>query len=162
MFMQPIFDELNLEKAVRAEFGLNLNVKSQIARVPVSPSDVATVFLTDKGLLFALIDGRAKLTLGDVKKIITRMNLAAEEFWPPQKDPDYFRRRATEKFNEVFPGRGVVRDDDLAFYKTLAPYSPALVQIAEVRDGVIKQFDTDAVGHWRPSVKFAYRRIRTS
>ena len=70
--------------------------------------------------------------------------------------------RFRDKFNETFPGRIAVSDEDLYFYKTLAPYCPALAQISEVTSGVIKQYDSTAVGNWRPSVRFSYRRLQTS
>ena len=69
---------------------------------------------------------------------------------------------ATRKFQEVFPGRRTVSEDDIAFYKTLVPYSPALVLIREVKTGTIYQYDSDASGGWRPHAKFSYRRIATS
>jgi hypothetical protein len=48
----------------------------------------------------------------------------------------------------------------LHFYKTLAPYNPALVLISEVKNGEIYQFDSDAYGNWRVGARFSYRRIR--
>jgi len=165
--MKPLYDEVSLEKQLLAMFGLRVEIKSTIAEnIPVGASATATVFLSDKGLLYALITARGGQTLGEVRKILTRMNLKPEQFMPRsidgKADPDYFDRIATAKFREVFPGRTPKSDGDLNFYRTLAPYNPALVQIAEVQDGMIKQYDSDAVGHWRPGVKFAYRRIRTS
>jgi hypothetical protein len=130
--------------------------------LPAGAGQRATVFLTTKGLLYAFIVGTHRLTFGEVKKILARMNLRPELFLPPRADANYFRDIGARKFREVFPGREVVSDDDLTFYKTLAPYNPALVQIAEIKDGVIRQYDTDAVGNWRPGVKFQYRRIRAS
>jgi hypothetical protein len=151
------------ERQIQASFGLPMTIKSVVAaRLPVGPSAEATLLLSDKNHLFVLIDGRAKLTFGEVKKVVRRMNLAAAKFLPPRGDPDYFQRIAAAKFSEVFPGRRAVHESDLTFYKTLVPYNPALVQISEVVDGVVKQFDTDAVGHWRPALKFSYRRIETS
>lgn len=161
--MNPIFDEINLEKYIHTMFGLRLDVKSMIAnKVPVGPGAFAKVFLSNKGLLYALIISNNNLMFGDIKKIVSKMNLRVEQFMPPRADSYYFDRLAESKFREVFPGRGAVKDSDLVFYRTLAPYNPALVQVSEVVDGVIKQYDRDAVGDWRPNIKFAYRRIRTS
>ncbi len=158
-----MFDEIDLEKFIHLTFGLVIDIKSTVAnKIPVGAGATASVILSDKGLLYALVWSHGVMNLGDVRKIMTRMNLKPEQFMPPHADAQYFDRIATKKFREVFPARDVVRDEDLAFYRTLAPYNPALVQISEVIDGTIKQYDTDAVGHWRPSVKFAYRRIRTS
>ncbi|MCL2038249.1 hypothetical protein FWG95_04625 [Candidatus Saccharibacteria bacterium] len=160
--MKQLYDEVNLENHLHAAFGLRVQIKSVVAKIPVGASSAATVFLTDKGLLFALIAARGGQNFGDVKKILNRMNLRAEQFLPPRADANYFDRVATAKFREVFPGREPKNERDTAFYKTLASYNPALVQIAEVTGSVIKQYDSDAVGRWRPAVKFAYRRIRTS
>ena len=161
--MDQVFDEVNLEKYIKNAFGLTVEIKSTIVdKLPVGPGMTARVFLSNKGLLFALIVGQKGLTLGDVKKTLSRMSMRAEQFIPPHADPNYFDALAEGKFREVFPGRDNVKDSDLAFYRTLAPYNPALVQISEVVDGVIKQYDRDAATNWRPSVKFAYRRIRTS
>lgn len=161
--MKRLYDEMSLEKQLVSDFGLRLDVKSIIAdKIPVGRSSGATVFLSNKGMLFALIMTHGGQNLGDVKKILSRMNLKAEQFMPPHADAGFFDRLARSKFLEVFPGRTSVRESDLTFYRTLAAYNPALVQISEVLGGMIKQYDSDAVGHWRPSVKFQYRRIRTS
>jgi hypothetical protein len=161
--MNRLYDEMSLEKHIRASFGLRVDIKSIITdKIPVGASSGATVFLSDKGQLYAFIVTHGGQNLGDVKRILSRMNLRPEQFMPPHADAGYFDRVATTKFREVFPGRTAIRDDDLTFYRTLAPYNPALVQIAEVLGGVIKQYDSDAVGRWRSSVKFQYRRIRTS
>ena len=74
------------------------------------------------------------------------MGLKTQQFIAPGADVDYFDNIAREKFNEIFPGRIAVSDEDLYFYKTLAPYCPALVQISEVASGVIKQYDSTAIG----------------
>ncbi len=161
--MDRIFEEVSLEKHIKNAFGMTLEIKSTIVdKLPVGPGMSAKVFLSSKGLLFALIVGQKGLTLGDVKKTLSRMNLRVEQFIPPRADPHYFDTVAEGKFREIFPGRGVVKDSDLMFYRTLAPYNPALIQISEVVDGVIKQYDRDAATSWRPSIKFTYRRIRTS
>ncbi|MCL2174396.1 hypothetical protein FWH58_03885 [Candidatus Saccharibacteria bacterium] len=161
--MNQLYNEISLEKHVQAAFGLHVDIKSIIAdKIPAGASTGASVFLSEKGLLYALIVTHGGQNLGDVKKILTRMNLRAEQLMPPHADAGYFDRIATAKFREIFPGRAPKNDNDLVFYRTLAPYNPALVQIAEIAGGVIQQYDSDAVGHWRPSVKFTYRRITTS
>ena len=161
--MDEMLNEVDLERRIYALFKLDINIKAVIAeRIPVSRSAVATVFLTNRQLLFCFIDSPMRLTLGDIKKIISRMGLKTQQFIAPGADVDYFDDIAREKFNEIFPGRIAVSDEDLYFYKTLAPYCPALVQISEVTGGVIKQYDSTAVGNWRPSVKFSYRRLATS
>ena len=161
--MDQMFDEVNLERRIYALFKLDVRIKAVIAdNIPTSRSANAIVFLTDKNLLFCFIDSKMHLTLGDIRKMITRMNLHIEKLLAPDADVDYFDNLAREKFNETFPGRSVVSDDDLIFYRTLVPYCPALVQISGITGGVIRQYDPTAVGNWRPSVRFSYRRMKTS
>lgn len=158
-----IYNDVALEKSIKAIFGLGLDVDSVIVRkIPVSRTAEATVFMTSKKQLFAYIEARSKETLSDVKKIVSRMGLKAELYVPPRGEVTYFDDVGRKKFREVFPGRSNITSDDLVFYRTLAPYNPALVQIKEVINGEIKQFDTDASSNWRLAVRFAYRRIKTS
>ncbi len=158
-----IYDDLALEREAKERFGMAIEVDKVIVRnVDVGRSARATVYLTKKKQLIAYVHGPARLLLGDVKKIASRMGLKVESYMPPKNRPKYFDEIGREKFREVFPGRGSITESDIVFYKTLAPYSPALLLVSEVRDGVIHQADPDARGGWRPSVKFTYRRIKTS
>jgi hypothetical protein len=158
-----IYDDLALEQIAKKQFGLAVDIDKVIVRqVPVSRTATATVFLTSKKQLFVYITAQSNLTLGDIKKIVVRMGLKAELFVPPKGRPNYFDDIGREHVQAVFPGRGHITATDLIYYRTLAPYNPALVQINEVVDGEIRQFDTDAHSNWRSAVKFAYRRIKTS
>lgn len=158
-----LYDDVALERQLKSQFGVNAEVESVIARrIPVGRSVEATLFLTDKKQLYLYIDGETRLLLSDVKKIVSRVGLMADTYMPPKGQPLYFDEVGKRKFEEIFPGRKVTKDEDIAFYKTLAPYSPALVAIREVKNGVIYQYDSDATGGWRPHTKFSYRRIMTS
>lgn len=158
-----MYDDVALEREIKERFGVPLEVESVIARrMPVGRSLEATLFLTTKKQLYFFVDGQAPLLFSDVKKIVSRAGLVSEQYLPPKGRPNYFDEVGTAKFQEIFPGRKTVNAEDIAFYRTLAPYSPALVAIREVKNGVIYQFDSDARGGWRPSVKFSYRRILTS
>lgn len=158
-----IYDDFALERLIKDRFGFDMGIHKVIVRqIPVGPSVEATIILTDKKQLLAFIGGQSKLLLGDVKKIVSRLGLKAELYIPPKNQPDYFDAVGRAKFREVFPGRGHITDEDIVFYRTLAPYSPALVLIAEVKDGHIYQYDRDTRGGWRVATKFAYRRIKTS
>lgn len=160
---ESIYDDLALEQIAKKSFGLNLDVDKVIVRqVPVSRTAVATVFLTSKKQLYAYIAAQSPQTLGDVKTILVRMGLKPELFLPPKGRPNYFDDIGREHVKAVFPGRSTITQSDLTYYRTLAPYNPALVQIHEVPSGEIKQYDTDTHGNWRVSAKFAYRRIKTS
>lgn len=156
-------EQVEFERRIYDVFNLDIRIKAVIAsRVPVGRSATATVFLTTQQLLFCYIDSPSQLTLGDVQRIIRHMGLRAQQYLAPGADVDYFDDLARDKFKEVFPGRPIVSDDDLRYYRTLAQYRPALVQISEVKRGVIKQYDSTAVTSWRPAVRFSYRRLPTS
>lgn len=158
-----IYDDIALEQIAKSKFGLKIEIDKVIVRqIPVSHVAEATVFLTTKKQLFVYITARSKFVLSDVKKVVNRMGLKAELFLPPKGEVDYFDEIGRNKFREVFPGRRNPTKDDIIFYRTLAPYNPALVQIHEVKDGEIKQFDTDSSSSWRVVARFAYRRIKTS
>ena len=158
-----IYDDLALERICKEKFGLSADIEQVIVRqVNVSPTTEATVFLTKKKQLLCYVNGHSKLLLGDVKKIIARMGLKAEIYLPPKNQPNYFDTIGRAKFHNVFPGRSNVSEDDIIFYRTLAPYNPALILISEIKDGHIYQYDSDSHGNWRVATKFAYRRIKTS
>lgn len=158
-----LYDDIALEKTIRAKFGVVAEIDTVIARhMPVSRTADATLFLTKKKQLFFYVDSQSKLLLSDVQKIVTRAGLKAELYLPPKGQPDYFDFIGTQKFREIFPGRGNITERDIAFYRTLAPYTPALVLISEVRNGIVYQYDSDSTGGWRQNTKFAYRRIKTS
>lgn len=159
---QDIYDDIAIEGVVKDEFGKNIDIKKVIVRAaPTSHTTEASVFMTTKNQLYTLITGRSPLTLGDVRKLIKRMGMVAEAYVPPKHQENYFDSIAEAKFKDVFPGRRPSNDNDLRFYRLLAPYNPALVLISEVTDGVIKQFDSNDSSNWRTAAKLNYRRIKT-
>lgn len=158
-----LYDDVALEREIKEQFGVAAEIDSVIARhIPVGRSVEATLFLTSKKQLYLYISAEARLLLSDVQKIVGRIGLTAEQYLPPKGQPHYFDEVGTRKFQEIFPGRRVVSDQDIAFYRTLSPYNPALIAIKEVKNGIVYQYDSDAAGGWRPHVKFSYRRILTS
>lgn len=161
--MSPdIYDDMAIEAIASEHFGKRFDIKQVVVRcVPTTHTTVASVFLTSKNQLYALVHGRAPLTLGDVRKIVKRMGLEAEAYFPPMHQPTYFDDIAIEKFKSVYPGRHDVSDSDLRYYRLGAHYNPGLVLIAGVRDGTIKQFDSSDSSNWRVAAKFQYRRIKT-
>ena len=157
------YQELSVERVIKDRFGVEADIRQPIVfNVPVSPMAEATLFLTTKKQLFFFVISKVKLSFGDVRKIVSNMGLKAEIYLPPKGRPDYFNEIGRSKFCEVFPGRKNVNEEELIFYKTLAPYNPALILISEVKDGHVYQFDSDSNTKWRPAAKFAYRRIKTS
>lgn len=160
---EQVYDDFALEKIAKAQFGISVDIDAVIARrIPVSRTAEATLFLTNKKQLYLYVSSQSKLLLSDVQKIVSRVGLKAETYLPPKGRPHYFDEVGTQKFREIFPGRGNISPQDIAFYRTLTPYSPALIMISEVKNGQIFQFDSDSSGEWRPAAKFAYRRIKTS
>ena len=158
-----IYDDVTLERIAKDRFGMDVDISQVIVRsIEVSRTATATVFLTKKKQLLVYVNGHSKLLLSDVKKIIARMGLKAELYLPPKGRPDYFDAIGREKFRDVFPGRGHISSEDIIFYRTLAPYNPALVLISEVKNGEIYRYDSDSSGGWRVAAKFTYRRIKTS
>lgn len=158
-----MYDDLALERSAKELFGMTFEVDKVIVRnVDVGKAAQATVFLTKKKQLLCYIHGPAKLLLADVKKIASRMGLKVELYLPPKGRPHYFDEVGEQKFRDVFPGRAHLQPSDLVFYRTLAPYSPALLLIEEVKNGTMYRADSDARSGWRPVAKFAYRRIKTS
>lgn len=158
-----MFDDFTLEREIKERFGVTVDVDKAIVRnIDVGQSAKATLFLSKKKQLYCYIYGPTKLLLSDVKKIAARVGVKVEMYFPPKGQPNYFDDIGSEKFRQVFPGRKDVHEADLTFYRTLAPYSPALIMVEEVKDGTIYQADSDARGGWRPATKFTYRRIRTS
>ncbi len=158
---ESVYDDMALEQIAKTRFGMSIDIDHVIVRaVPVSRVATATLLLTSKKQLLLYVTGTSKLLLSDVKKIVSRMGLTAELYLPPKNQPNYFDEIGKEKFKAVFPGRSNPTSQDLQYYRTLAPYNPAFVQISEIKTGEIKQFDTDAKSEWRVATKFAYRRIK--
>jgi len=93
--MQTTYDGLALEGLAREKFGLVADVKQVLlAGAPVSHTSTASVFLTKNKQLYVFVTGQARLNLGDIRKIITRMGLKAELFLPPKGEIDYFNEFA--------------------------------------------------------------------
>ena len=158
-----IYDDLALEQLCQKHFGVVIDIDKVILRgVSVGKSAHASVFLTSKKQLYTYVDSPTKLVLSDVKKIASRMGIKVETYFPPKGRPHYFDEIGRDKFRTVFPGRKDIHDSDIVFYRTLAPYSPALLAVSEVVGGTLYQADTDARSGWRLAAKFAYRRIKTS
>jgi hypothetical protein len=161
--VETMYEELALEREIKQKFGFDVDVHQPIVfKVPVSRTAEATLFLTSQKQLYLYISGQTKFLFGDIQKIVTKMGLKVEIYYPPMGRQHYFDEIGEQKFREVFPGRGHIKDDDIRFYRTLAPYNPALLLISEVTNGEVRQFDVDSAGGWRLAKKFTYRRIRTS
>ena len=127
--------------------------------LPVGYSAEATIFKSKKGRVYAFISVEARATLGDIQYILSKMNLKPAYFFPPSGFENYFFERAKVQFLEVFPGRHDVKDSELRYYKKRVSYNPALVEIAEIRDGEIRCFNSDSIGSWRTAQRYSYKKI---
>lgn len=156
-----ILSDIAIEKAANQQFGQSLEVDRVIVRdVLVNPEARATLFLTATNRLYLFVSSDVPLLLADVKKIVGRMGLVAQTYLPPAGSPDYFEFIAQQKFRAIFPGRQIVSQDDLAYYKTLAPYSPALVKISQIKKGEVMGYDL-ATKEWRTVAEYRYANVRT-
>lgn len=157
---ERLTSKLALEAIVKDRFGLQLAIKQLIAdEIPTSHTATASVFLTPKHQLFALLHAQGALTRGDVEKMAKKMGLIVDEYIAPLHDPQYFNDRARERFREIFPGRHHIDEAELRFYRKLVTYNPALLRIHAVDDGIIRQFDAHDSSEWRVAAKFAYKQI---
>lgn len=156
---EELFSDIAIEQAAARKFKVALDVKQMILRdVPVGRIASASVFITSHNHMYVFIRAQAPIILDDVRKIINRMGLQADVFLPPDGNKDYFNDIGRERFRAVFPGRTPGNDEDLHYYRLLAPYNPALVRISAVKTGVIRQFDLDST-QWRTAKHFSYRKV---
>lgn len=150
----------SLSSQIKTNFVIKYPIKRIVIwQMPVSRSALVTIFLNQKNQLFAYITTPARQTLADVQKILYRVGLSPYKYCEPVNQPGYFVKIATEHFNKIFPGRNIQVEEDLRYYKTLALYNPALVQIKAVKNGVIKGFDADAKDSWRVYTKLVYAKL---
>ena len=156
-----IFSDIQIEDTCRERFGVGLDIIEVISRaVPVSASAKATLFKAKPSHMYLYIISPSHMLLDDVRKIVQRMNLEADEFLPPFREEDYFERVARDKFKVMFPGKRVSSDEDLRYYKNLAPYNPALVRIAKVK-GEVRGFDISTKA-WRKVKDYTYAKMKVT
>lgn len=154
-----ILDDLAIENTCKERFNLALDVTEVIVRgVPAGVATRATIFVTAKKHVYALIQAQSSLVLDDVLKIVRRMELEADGFIPPYGEADYFNRIGRTKFKAMFPGKAIVGDDDLRYYRNLAPYNPALIRLSKIK-GEIRAFEVESRA-WRKVKDYTYSKIK--
>lgn len=160
--MNPeLLDEVAIEKKAQDYFASTLDISELIVRgAPVGGSARATIFKTANGQAFVFIASQEGLVRDDVYKMIRRMNCDVHDFLPPHGDAEYFERIAREKFVALFPGKKIVSEEDLRFYKNLAPYNPALVRLSRIK-GEIRAYDKQ-LKMWRKVKDYFYSTIKTN
>jgi hypothetical protein len=155
-----IFSDLAIERTAKERFGLNIDIAEVIARgVQTGTASQGTVFKTTNGQVWLYITSQSSLLLDDVQKIVNRMNVEAELFCPPHGEADYFTRIGRDKFRLMFPGKPIVGDDDLRYYKRLAPYNPALVRLSKIK-GEIRGYQVQGRS-WHKVKEYNFSRIKT-
>lgn len=155
-----IFGDFAIEKACQERFGVSFDIAEMVVRgVQAGTASQASVFKTTNGQMWLYVSSQSPLLLDDVQKIVTRMNLEADNYIPPHGETDYFNRIGRDKFKVMFPGKPIVSDDDLRYYKKLAPYNPALVRLNKIK-GEIRAYTPQNKG-WHKVKEYSFSRIKT-
>ena len=157
--IDDISADIQLEKKLQDHFGFSGRVTRVVGRnLPSDHLSKVALFFDNSQNLYAFIEARSKITLADVRKMLLSMNLKPLSYTPPKYNQNYFEDMAMKRFMKVFPGRRNVGPSELKSYRMSAPYNPALVQISEIRDGVIKVRDNDSRNGWHRALKFGYKK----
>lgn len=157
---EEIYGDIEIERACKDKFSVTVDIAEVIVRaVAVGITAQATLFKTTNGQVFLYITSQATQLLDDVQKIVTRMNLQAEQFVAPNGEAEYFDRIGRDKFKTMFPGKPIATADDLRYYKNLAPYNPALVRIAKV-NGEVRAYDPQS-RTWHKVKDYHFSKIKT-
>ncbi|MGH7196355.1 MAG: hypothetical protein ACREGJ_01145 [Candidatus Saccharimonadales bacterium] len=156
-----IFSDIEIEKTCEEQFNRSVDIVEVIARgVTTGIASQATLFKAADKQIYLYITSQSAQVLDDVQKIVQRMNLEADYFFPPHGEDEYFERIAREKFKAMFPGKYITGDDDLRYYKNLAMYNPALVRIAKVK-GEVRTYEREGKT-WRKIADYSYSKIKPS
>lgn len=119
------------------DFRLQLSVDEILFdNVTTEFNSYTTVFRTEDGSLYALCQSDDGMRLADVRRIIKSMNMISDRYYAPNGNVNYFDRLGMRVFKRAYPGRNSWTKDEAAYYRTLAPYSPALVKLAKVNTEV--------------------------
>ncbi|MGD8373919.1 MAG: hypothetical protein PVI21_03620 [Candidatus Woesebacteria bacterium] len=140
-------------------FGVNVDIKHMvIADVSTGKSSFTSVFEASDHTIYALCTSNENLTLADVRKIIHGMGMEADAYLPPMGSRNYFEDYGRRAFAMAYPARKIGSEKELAYYKTMAPYSPALVRISKI-NGEIREY-LAALQRWQKAMGYSYRRIK--
>lgn len=152
-------EKMRIKRLCKENFGVDLRINTIVASdVEMTQDDSYTTIFNTNGAMYALCETNEPTTLRDIKSQIRLMGLDAEYYYPPAHDANYFERYGKNAFLSVFPGREIATESDIDFYKTLAPYSPALVRIRKV-NGRIRRFNKPG-NMWQTTMDLSYSRIR--
>jgi hypothetical protein len=157
---EEMLGDIAIEKSCKERFGVSVDIAEVIVRgVQSGVASQSTIFKTTNGQVWLYVASQSALLLDDVQKIVNRMNVEAELFVPPHGETDYFARIGREKFKTLFPGKHITSEDDLRYYKKLAPYNPALIRLSRIK-GEIRAYNTQSK-NWHKNREYNYSKIKT-
>lgn len=148
-----------IEMICREYFNVNLPVSEIIGSdIPSSKDSYTTIFRDSKGVMYALCESDEPLILGDIRSIINAMGIKASEYLPPKADYDYFSRHGRRVYQSVYPNRATCGEADLTYYKTMSPYSIALIRVARI-NGEIREYN-DFRKRWQSAFDINYMKTQ--
>lgn len=157
---EEIFGDIAIEQSCKDRFVVNVDIGQVVIRgAQTGVASHGTIFKTTNGQMWLYIASQSPLVLDDVQKIVSRMNVEADLYCPPHGEADYFTRIGRDKFKIMFPGKPIIGEDDLRYYKKLAPYNPALVRLSKIK-GEIKAYNLQSKS-WHKVKEYNYNKIKT-
>lgn len=148
-----------VENFCKSNFDVDLRIKDFLLfEAPTSHSSRTTIIKSERNVIYALCQSDDAMSLADVKSLIKSMGMEADEYLPPGGDRDYFLRFGYRLFRSVFPNLKPNSAKEIAYYKTLTPYSPALVKISKI-NGEIRQYNK-IWRQWQKALDFSYLRTQ--
>ena len=122
-------------------FNLKLDVDSFICDDIETGDNSYAVLFKSCGDVYALLVNNSEKpqTLADVQEILKNMGITVMAVLPPHGDKNYFYRQAMLKLEETYPAYRNLSMNEI--YLKYVEYNPALVRIAEIKDGVIRRFN---------------------
>jgi hypothetical protein len=156
---EQVTEITDIEHICRDQFATDIVIKQAIiSGLIVGEAASVTIVETDRKELYALCQSTHPLTLASIRRIVRNMGAEAEVYIPPAHDRNYFINYGRKAFTAVFPGRKLTLHDDLSYYISQCPYSPALIKIARI-DGEIREY-IPVVEQWKKVLEYSYNRIK--
>jgi len=146
-------------KTCRDHFNVSLPIKEVLFDdIETGPNSYCVLFRTQKNDIYALFQSTSKQTFADVKRAAKAMGLNVEGYFAPYGDRSHFTRYGFAAFQDAYPGRNSWTAQEARYYKTLAPYAPALVRVSRV-NGEIRRFNSHD-SHWHKVFDFKYAKMK--
>lgn len=149
------------EELIPRLFHVHLPVKRFVCDdIETGSNSYAVLFESGKDLYALLVDKQDRQTFADVRRMTKRMGLRVDRFFPPGADPRYFFEEGVKLYQQAYPAKKQWSKDDIPFYASQAVYSPALVRVTVVDDGLYR-YSTNG-GSWQRAFDFTFRKVRVS